>query len=102
MRRSKRCIACSGFFFAEAPSPLNPSPFFSVYVYVLFLSVKEKEPSESSGTRLGWPAAPARQRRLPYPQKYLRGFSLKSPAGKNIKQMKGEGCPMEYIHPPPQ
>ena len=71
MRRSKRCIACSGFFFAEAPSP-----FFSVYVYVLFLSVKEKEPNESSGTRLSWPAALARQRDLPSLQKIFCGAFL--------------------------
>ena len=50
MRRSKRRIACSGFFFAEAPSPLNPSAFFSVYVYVLFsFRRKKREPEKKAG-----------------------------------------------------
>ena len=40
-----------------------------------FLSGERKENQKRKpGTRLGWPAAPVRQRRLPYPQKYLRGF----------------------------
>ena len=46
------------------------------FFYVLFLSVKEKEPSESSGTRLGWPAAFARQRNAHPPQKIFCGAFL--------------------------
>ena len=41
-----------------------------------FLSGERKENQKRKpGTRLGWPAAPARQRRLPSPQKYVQGFS---------------------------
>ncbi|HIU93641.1 MAG TPA: hypothetical protein IAD24_00640 [Candidatus Aphodomorpha intestinavium] len=42
---------------------------FLLFSSVLFLSVKEKEPSESSGICSGSTAAPARQRGLVCPQK---------------------------------
>ena len=43
-----------------------------------FLSGERKENQKRKpGTRLGWPAAPARQRNAHSPQKYLRGFSFR-------------------------
>ena len=67
---------------------------FLLFSSVLFLSVKEKEPSESSGTRLGWPAAPARQRNLPSPQKIFCGaFLSEKPRREKRVTEEGGGLP---------
>ena len=77
MRRSKRRIACSGFFFAEAPSPLNPSAFFSVYVYVLFsFRRKKREPEKKAGNPPGLARRARPSAALAFPAKIFCGAFL--------------------------
>ena len=66
---------------------------FLLFSSVLFLSVKEKEPSESSGTRLGWPAAPARQRNAHSPQNHFAGLFFEKPRREKRVTDEGEGLP---------
>ena len=57
----------------------RPGLFYVLFSFFMFsfLSGERKENQKRKpGTRLGWPAAPARQRRLPSPQKIFCGAFL--------------------------
>ena len=83
--------------------PSDAHPLFRfVLLRSLFFPEAKREPEKKAINPLGQHrrARPSVARTFPA-KNILRGFSLKSPAGKNRKRMMEAACPMACTHPPP-